>query len=185
MKKTLALLMLLTGRLLAQEAAPAHVYPAHSWTYNVDFKDLDALGMFIGRDLVEGQWKGGTRWKPLRVYHVTEATGEARGWASAGVFLVTNAEKVNVTFGPILGLDVLEWSSQARFTGPIESGAKFWKPLRLASLTASVDFWGGWTPLHTADVLHNWCGGFGFSLKGRFGYQGSLDAANAILKAGL
>jgi hypothetical protein len=166
-------------------AAPPQ-YAADSWTYNVDFKDPDNLAAFIGRALHNGQWVGGARWDPASVYHVDDAAGMATRWARAGVMVVTNAERLNATFGPHLGLDVAQWTSRAEIAGPISTAAKLWKPLGFASVTATVDLWGGWMPVHTADVKGNIEGGFGFSIQGKFGGpSAAAGASNAILKGGL
>lgn len=166
----------------AEHACPAKP-PAHSWTYNVDFKDPDALATFVGRELADGVYKAGATWKPASLYRVDEESGQARRWATAGVFLLTSAEKLNASFGPAIGLDVLKWTSQAQITGPLERGANYvWKPLSLASITASVDVFGGVTPIRTPDIKHWWCAGFGITLKGRFG---GMQQGNDILKKGL
>lgn len=163
-------------------AWPAN-YPAHSWTYNLDFKDPEALAPFIGREVVDGQWKAGVRYDPLSVYRVDDAKGEATRWFRAGAMFVSNAEHLNATFGPHLGLEIFQFDSAAKLAG---AGKSFWKPLGYLTITASVDVWGGWTPLHTSDVNHNYAGGFGFSLKGLFGAPGAAsDAAHAAIKAGL
>jgi hypothetical protein len=167
-------------------ATPAKVYPAHSWTYNVDFKDPDALAAFIGREIVDGQWKGGVRYDPVSVYRIDDDKGTAARWLRAGAMVVTNAERLNATFGPHVGVDVLQWTSQPKLAGIAQSASSKWKPLEHFSFTATVDVWGGWTPIHTADVHHNYAGGYGFSLQGKWGGAGdAAAAANAIIKAGL
>lgn len=178
-----ALLLCLSLNANAQDASPQ--YPTHSWTWNVDVKDPDAIKPFIGREVVDGQWKAGAAWSPISVYRVSEADAAARRWLTAGVFVVTNTEKANATFGPKIGLDILSYTSQPRLAGAANYATKWWKPSGLLSITASVDLWGGWTPVHTSDVKHNYAGGFGFSLSGRWGAQGAMDAANAIIKGGL
>lgn len=183
-KLFIALLML--SDVAAAQDVPDHQYPATSWTYNVDFKDPDAIGPFFGRDLVEGQWKGGVDWSPISIYHVDDAAGAATKWFTAGAFLVTNAEKLNATLGPTLGIEVLRWTSRPEIAGPIKSAANtIWKPLGYADLVASINTWGGWTPIHTSDVKHNYCGGFGFKLKIRFTGMSASETANSIIKTGL
>lgn len=185
-----ALLAALVLPVRAQDAAPAPVaapapivYPAHSWTYNVDFKDPDALAPFIGREVVDGQWKAGARYDPLSVYRVDDASGEATRWFRGGAMFTTNAEKLNATVGPHLGLDIMRWGSAATLAGAAKS---MWKPLGLATITATVDVWGGWTPIHTSDIHHNYGGGFGFSLQGAFGSPSAASqAAHDLIKAGL
>lgn len=169
---------------LVDGAWPIAALPSHSWTYNVDFKDPDALAAFFGREVVDGQWKGGFRYDPLSVYRVSEAEGTATRWVRAGAMVVTNSERLNATFGPHIGLDIMEW--KPRLSGAAKAGSSLWKPLGYFDLTATVDLWGGWTPVHTADVNHDYAGGFGFSLNSRFGGpRAASDAANAIIKAGL
>jgi hypothetical protein len=181
-----ALLMLAPLAARAQDAEPAPQYPAHSWTYNIDFKDPDALAAFVGRELNDGQWKGGFRYDPVSVYRVDDEKGTAARWVRAGATVVTNAERLNATFGPHIGLDVLQWTTNPKLAGVAQSATTWWKPLQHFSLTATVDVWGGWTPVHTADVVHDWAYGYGFSLQGRWGSAGAAsDAANAIIKAGL
>jgi hypothetical protein len=168
----------------AQEAVP-HIYPAHSWTYNVDFKDPDALALFFGREVVEGQWKAGGRYDPISVYRIDDEKGTASRWFRAGAMAVTNAERANLTVGPHLGLDVLQWTSQPKLAGIASSASSKWKPLQYFSVVATVDVWGGWTPIHTSDIKHNYAGGFGFSLQGKWSPGDIANAASAILKSGL
>src|ERR1035437_4476649 len=103
MKKLLIAGLMLLPLTVKAQSLDLHTYPTTSWTYNVDFKDTDAIGPFIGRDIVEGQYKGGVYWTPMSVYHINDAQGTASRWFTLGVFLITNAEKLNATFGPTLG----------------------------------------------------------------------------------
>ena len=177
--KQLIALVLLVG---LNSVSSAQEYPATSWTFNIDFKDPDAYAAFFGRGLVEGQYKAGAVYTPMSIYRVVDKDGSASKWFSAGIFGATNAEKANLTIGPTIGVNVLQWTSQTRLSGILDKGAKVYKPAGLASMTAEVMLWGGWTPIHTSDIKHDWEGGFGFRLKASFG---GPSAAQELLKKGL
>jgi hypothetical protein len=168
-----------------QPAQPAHVYPASSWTYNVDFKDPDAYGPWVARNVNEGLWMGGPIVAPLSVYHVNDASGSARRWFRAGGGVLMNAEGGNPYYAAAGGIDVLQWTSQAVVAGAAAKAANYYKPFGLTSITADVNGWVGVCPRHDSQIAHGDLGyGFGFQLTGKFG-ESAAKVAQDILKAGL
>ncbi len=177
-----ALFFLGLGRANAQTPA----YPAHSWTYNADFKDPDALAAAVDRLLRNGMWFGGLRYDPISVYHVDDSDGSASRWGRLGICAIGNSERNSVVVGLHVGLDVAQWTSKAKVAGAVSSFAKLWKPLGFASVTATVDVFGGPMLYHTPDVKGPADYGYGFSVQGKFGGAGDAAAlGNSIIKGGL
>ncbi len=172
MKLLLAMMMLFGMKANAQS------YPEHSLTFNVDFKDPDALAAAALRLLHNGMWFGGARYDPMSLYRVDDAKGDYTRWARLGLVAAANTEKNSVLVGPHLGLEVAQWNSKAQVAGVISSAAKLWKPLGFASVTATVDLFAAPFLYHTPDIKGWGEYGYGFSVQGKFGGAGGAGGTS-------
>lgn len=129
--------------------------------------DLDlSVQPGVYREIHDGQWLYGVS---KSMFHLQD---NRLAWLHfhAGPFIAWNAESGNAAFGPKAGLvlnDVLTYS-----LGKIGHGLgleTIWKPFSLVQEMVTLDFFGGYRPKHTPDVLGNWVYGGSANLRVAFG----------------
>lgn len=119
-----------------------------------------AVSPTVLREMNDGQWLFGIAKPDLLKWGIVQA----------GIFQAWNAEHGNASAGPMLGV-----SSPIDFSEKIGAMAEalhmgfLWKPVQYFKSVASINAFGGYRPIHSADVVGNWVYGGAATLRVEFG----------------
>jgi len=143
-----------------------------SWTGHLDLQSsVQPLAL---REIHDGQWLAG--YAHPNLFHIDH---NGNPIFHLGVFHAFNAEGGNASFGPLAGVDLMGISREVGVDVPALLGnlgewtgaPSVFKPASYFVNLLSVDFFGGYRPVHTDDVLGNWIYGVGATLKIPFGVK--------------
>lgn len=92
------------------------------------------------------------------------------GILQAGIFQAWNAEHGNASAGPLLGVaSPVDFSQKLGALAEALHMGALYKPVTYFKSVASVNGFGGYRPIHSADVRGNWVYGVAATLRVEFG----------------
>lgn len=144
-----------------------------AWATLVGKYDLDpTLSPVIARELHDGQYLAGIAhphlWCLQYVGQDTALYANGTCVMHAGVQTLWNAEKGNASYGPLFGFNI------PGNVNPILQSIGEWAGLHQNSIDAlssalTVDFFAGYRPIHTADVIGSFTYGYSCTFSLKFG----------------